>query len=230
MRVFPGIFPHCGTTWGQILYFKTRFLRHPKSTLKLKGHHFSRPFSMQKGVLDVDVCEFMPGANKDTHASPSRSSAFRLGKPDCKDERGSDVKKVRLLIPKAFSDSVAREKSLISTKVHCTIEKRYSTERYWMNFGRGEFYQIKENHQLTFHRPEIETLLLDSNMTYFCAKKTFNLTFYDDDEVTTSISWFSSLAKLRLSQLTWLASLAWSNFVELWLFFLIFGRFSYYLS
>ena len=85
---------------------------------------------MQKGVLDVDVCEFMPGANKDTHASPFRSSAFRLGKPDCKDERGSDVKKVRLLIPKAFSDSVAREKSLISTKVHCTIEKRYSNERY----------------------------------------------------------------------------------------------------
>ena len=203
MRVFPGIFPHCGTTWGQILYFKTRFLRHPKSTLKLKGHHFSRPFSMQKGVLDVDVCEFMPGANKDTHASPSRSSAFRLGKPDCKDERGSDVKKVRLLIPKAFSDSVAREKSLISTKVHCTIEKRYSTERYWMNFGRGEFYQIKENHQLTFHRPEIETLLLDSNMTYFCAKKTFNLTFWDDDEVTRSKSWFSSLARFARYVVNW---------------------------
>ena len=56
----------------------------------------------------------------------------RLGKPDCKDERGSDVKKVRLLIPPAFSDSVARKKSLISTKVHCTIEKRYTytTERY----------------------------------------------------------------------------------------------------
>ena len=44
-------------------------------------------------------------------------------------------------------------------------------------------------------------------MTFFCAKETFHLTFWDDDEVTRSISWFSSLAKLRLGR-GW----AWGGF------------------